>query len=345
MKIARFYCRKENDGWLCYDRKSDNYEWTLIEPDSIDTLFVNNPLLGKHNSKLSYPKKVFLNITKKCNLFCSHCYNNSGEDDAREIPYENLQEILKYLRSRGVFKITLAGGEPTIHRQFTSAVIFANEIGLSLSIISNGLLLGSSRIYSALSECDSVRSVTVSIDGAIESTHDYIRGAGMHRRTWDALRKFRSIFHGKIYIRFSVSPLSFKELPALMEMASKNGIDGIKINPINPYGRAQLLMTLTGARDLLVENFADIKSEAEKLNLEIEMPSAKYRSLDGTCLGGKEFIEIDADESIYPCSFSWGKLKYGDFAKSSYEYLDKIFLSLTYHSLNNDFCLSCLARG
>ena len=51
------------------------------------------------------------NTTNKCNMFCDHCYRESGEAALGELNTEQAKKLIDDLHYLGVFRLVLSGGE------------------------------------------------------------------------------------------------------------------------------------------------------------------------------------------------------------------------------------------
>jgi radical S-adenosyl methionine domain-containing protein 2 len=81
-------------------------------------------------------------IVKPCNMKCKFCYATFEDQKVlKQLPIEDVFTILLKLKEAGLEKITFAGGEPMLYRYLDQSIIFAKEIGLTTSIITNGTFI------------------------------------------------------------------------------------------------------------------------------------------------------------------------------------------------------------
>ena len=57
------------------------------------------------------PVVIVWNFTNRCNLYCRHCHQNSGEADERELTTEEVLQVIKKLEDAGISILTFSGGE------------------------------------------------------------------------------------------------------------------------------------------------------------------------------------------------------------------------------------------
>lgn len=85
---------------------------------------------------------VSFHIVKPCNMKCKFCYATFEDlTNVKQLSLENAKIIVKKLKDAGVQKITFAGGEPLLYKYIKEIISYSKKIGLTTSIITNGLLL------------------------------------------------------------------------------------------------------------------------------------------------------------------------------------------------------------
>lgn len=81
---------------------------------------------------------LWLDLTRKCQLQCSHCYNASGPGGTHgTMTREDWVSVLEQAAAYGVQNIQFIGGEPTMHPNFGELVDHALPIGLNVEVYSN----------------------------------------------------------------------------------------------------------------------------------------------------------------------------------------------------------------
>ena len=90
--------------------------------------------------QVQLPKQITLAITMTCQLHCEYCISGiNGLDSNREISADRLQQLFDWMQPKGINRIALTGGEPTLYRGFDT---FLNQIrsrGIELVLATNGL--------------------------------------------------------------------------------------------------------------------------------------------------------------------------------------------------------------
>jgi sulfatase maturation enzyme AslB (radical SAM superfamily) len=126
-------------------------------------------------------RNVYLYITEACQLRCEHCYMGERLDRALKMPLSQIVDRLTTWRRMGGTKLTLLGGEPTLHPNFTDAVRLAGHLGYEHVITTTNAQSPALRKFRRMSPQD-FAYVQVSLDGGSSASHDAVRGA----RTFDA---------------------------------------------------------------------------------------------------------------------------------------------------------------
>lgn len=85
---------------------------------------------------------VSFHLVKPCNMSCKFCYATYNTVKVgSQLNAFNVFIILEKLKEAGLHKVTFAGGEPLLYKDIIPVIIYAKNIGLTTSIITNGALL------------------------------------------------------------------------------------------------------------------------------------------------------------------------------------------------------------
>jgi MoaA/NifB/PqqE/SkfB family radical SAM enzyme len=88
---------------------------------------------------------LWLEITARCNLFCSHCYAESGVHGAvhGDMSFADWTCVIDEAAGLGCRSIQFIGGEPTMHPQLDDLVDHANHRGFAfIEVFTNATRLG-----------------------------------------------------------------------------------------------------------------------------------------------------------------------------------------------------------
>ncbi|MFG2228075.1 radical SAM protein [Streptomyces sp. NPDC048644] len=81
---------------------------------------------------------LWLDLTRKCQLACVHCYNGSGPDGSHgAMSRADWVRVLDEAADLGVRHVQLIGGEPTLHPDGLTLADHALSLGLAIEVYSN----------------------------------------------------------------------------------------------------------------------------------------------------------------------------------------------------------------
>lgn len=234
-------------------------------------------------------------ITHKCNLRCSHCYQ---EEYCNDLPFTQLENIfnqyLDFLKKNN-YKghINFTGGEPFVYKNIFLLFDLCEKNNISFGILTNGTLITEVEI-NKLKKYDKLSFVQISIDG-IESTHDNIRGKGNFKKSFATLKLLRKN-NIQTMVAFTCHKKNFKELKDVIKIVKKNKIDRFWVDRLIPIGNNK--------EDILeTQQFKEVvKILTEESNKASKNPFCKTRIQINRalqfCEGGNEIYQCSAGISL-----------------------------------------------
>lgn len=118
---------------------------------------------------------VMIGLTYKCQCRCVHCGTTAYRDPERpELTVDEVLELIRQAAALGAGGIYLFGGEPLLAPGLLDMVRAARDLGLAVSLDTNGLKLDE-KLAGELKEAG-LNRIGVSIDSADEAEHDRLRG-------------------------------------------------------------------------------------------------------------------------------------------------------------------------
>lgn len=264
--------------------------------------------MKEQNTQL--PKKAFFELTRACNLTCTHCLNNSGSKLINEMSQEEILETIRKLAAIDIIEIRFTGGEPMVHPSLESAIMLTHQLGIRASIGTNGVAITAS-IAERFSDAG-LNLAIVSIDGD-RKTHDQIRGNGSFVRAWKGIRALRS---SNVEVRVNAVAMrtTRNTFFSLAEACEQEGVK-LFVRRFIPSGRA---------RGNLSEFLTQAEYEEMRQKLE---PWIKRGIVDGhylgttceVCSAGTSGFVILSDGNIKSCGFlsELGEVSYGNVRRDS----------------------------
>jgi AdoMet-dependent heme synthase len=180
-------------------------------------------------------------ITERCNLRCKHCYQEEGAQS--EFSLKRLREVADQIDStlerwdmRG--RIALTGGEPFLKEELFPLMAYLGQKRNihKITILTNGTLL-TGQTTDRLKTVSNLHSIQISLDGASEETHDYIRGKGSYRKAIHGLRLLRERLI-ETRLMFTAHRKNLHEVPSLIDLAIEEDVDTLVIERMVPAGQS-----------------------------------------------------------------------------------------------------------
>ena len=180
---------------------------------------------------------VIWNLIRRCNLNCRHCYATSADTDFKgELGTAEALRVLQQLHDARVPALILSGGEPLLRPDLYDIAAHARALGFHLSLSSNGTLLDAG--HAARLAAAGFDYVGVSLDG-LPATHDRFRRCdGGFAQALAGLRVARAAGL-RVGVRMTLTEANAAQLPDMVALAEREGIDKFYLSHFNYAGRAR----------------------------------------------------------------------------------------------------------
>ena len=245
-----------------------------VEPSDFLRYGRHSSHLPSHLLQFSEDKHpvVILNITRRCNLSCVHCYSGSDNKPAEnELFTDEWKRVLDNLARFGCPVVIFSGGEPLLHPDFVTLAKHTIELGIRAVISTNGTLVTPERAGELSSL--GLSYIGISLDGARE-VHDSFRGKkGSFDRALEGLRN-ASRAGIKTGVRFTMCKRNVDEIPVLFDIIEKENIPRVCFYHLVYTGRGKDLLeeTLPHEKtreivDLIIDRTADLHQRGKKVEV------------------------------------------------------------------------------
>lgn len=323
------------------DAEGEAFKQELFESGLLSSQ--TNRICHLQEGHLSAPLRVFIDITRICNLRCAHCFTDSGAKSSEELSSEEIHSLLNQMREAGTFLLSIAGGEPFLRKDIFSLIAYAKSLHIDVSLTTNGTKV-TPAIAQELNKLK-LRTLTVSIDGT-EATHDNLRGKGNFQRALEGVRLLKQYCESaSIAIKTTINSTNIGQAEELVRLAEALHLSSIKFNPVRPFGRAcdhpELLITC--------DQYVDFLQKAQKLTslVEVGLPKTpldereyEFIPLGFGCTGGKETCNITAEGDFSACAFLGKPYIVGNLRSHSFlELWERTHTSVDY--VGNETCQTC----
>lgn len=174
------------------------------------------------------PLNVSLELTLRCNIRCTHCYN-FDRDRPRTAPGEELTmaeivALLDDLRRAGTLFLQLTGGEAMVHPRFWEIADAAAARGFAVTVLSNGTLL-TEPACDRLASYANLWGVSLSVYGARPETHDAVTQVpGSYERTMAGARRLAER-GARVALKFVLLKGNASEAGAMIDSAEAQGFE------------------------------------------------------------------------------------------------------------------------
>ncbi|MEU1816111.1 radical SAM/SPASM domain-containing protein [Streptomyces roseifaciens] len=176
---------------------------------------------------------LWLDVTRKCQLECTHCYNGSGpQGDHGTMTVVDWFGVLDQAVEVGVENVTVIGGEPMMYPHTIEIADRALTLGIKVEVYSN--LVHVTDAWWALLQREGM-SLAASYYSNVASEHNKITSRRSHARTRANIIKALSL---SVPIRVGVVGDSEKVIAAAKADLESIGVTEIRSDHIRQFGRA-----------------------------------------------------------------------------------------------------------
>lgn len=244
-------------------------------------------------------------ILHRCNLRCSHCYQ---EDYAAACSEDQLMQLFAQYRTfcqamdyHG--HINFTGGEPLLSPVLFRLMECCGANDMTCGVLTNGTLIDN-EIAARLSKIRGLSFVQVSIDGTRE-THDRVRGAGNFDKAFAGLRLLKA-YGIQTMAAFTCHMGNYRELPQVIRTVRRKGIDRFWADRLIPMGSSREEMLSTEAfrevlRCLTKEHTRKRLFSHTEVHLNRAMQFQEGGHCYYQCAAGDTLLTLLADGTLLPC--------------------------------------------
>jgi len=255
---------------------------------------------------ISFPTTIFLEVTRRCNLECSHCFNSCGLDDNDDLCFYTIDKLITELHHMGITTIKITGGEPFMRKDIFEIFDILENMNIKFIVFTNGSFINS--IYvKKLKSYSHLLCIRVSIDGN-EETNDKIRGLGSFSRAIDAL-KLLEINKIPCEINYTITKVNYNQLCEVGNYLTMNSLNClINIGAVKIAGRAKNKDTYKyyfdkGETDIFIKNVKVQISQSDRIKSFYMLEPLYYKlyGQDYGCPGARLTATVKNNGDVFPC--------------------------------------------
>ena len=313
---------------------------------------------------------VSWNITRLCNLKCTHCYLPAGFVDTNEFPigYYRDAELNQDQCFRVIDEIAeinpnilliLTGGEPLLRPDILEISDYAARTGFLVVMGTNGVLLNDETVQRMSDH--GVAGAGISLDAVDPVNHDKFRGMeGAWEGTMNGVEALKQA-NLDFLVQTSVTQWNYDEIPQIVDFAYQLGAKVFNLYFLVRTGRGKTVMDITPTQyEGLLSTLFGLQAKYQGKMLVAAKCAPHYKRViyeqqsdspflqaypSGTCPCGIYYCRITPEGDLTPCPYmpvNVGNLKTESFATLWNQ--SKVFQDLRDRKLLEGKCGACEFR-
>lgn len=255
---------------------------------------------------------VSWNTTNKCNMYCDHCYRESGKMDNGELTTEEGKKLIEEIARAGFKIMIFSGGEPLMREDIYELIGYADSLGLRAVLGSNGSLI----TYEVAEKLKSsgIKAVGISLDSLDGNKHNEFRKQkGAWRDTLNGMKNCRDAGL-PFQIHTTVMKWNKDELLNITDFAVAMGARGHHPFFLVPTGRGENIEQEALEEEEYKSILIALMEKQKEVDIEIKPTCApqfirvakdldlKMRFRRG-CLAGISYCIISPKGDVQPCAY------------------------------------------
>lgn len=290
------------------------------------------------------PLVMSYNVTRECNMKCSHCYINATDQKLQdELTTQEAKELIDQIYQVSSPLLILSGGEPLLRPDIFELIEYGSKKGLKMGLGTNGYLIND--VIAKKLKATGIATVSISIDSSIPAQHDEFRGVkGSWEKAVNACKMLRN--NGiLVQVNTTLTHDNYDQIDEIMTLAESIGVENFHLFFLVPTGRGVKLTDISPQKyeDMITKTFG--KAYKHRLNVRPScapqfMRIAKGMGLDMRqwirgCIAGMHYCRIYPNGDVTPCPYL--PIKLGNIREQNFKEI--WFNSPVFKDLRNLDCL------
>jgi radical SAM protein with 4Fe4S-binding SPASM domain len=273
-------------------------------------------------------RMVFWETTNACNLSCVHCRRldvggvNPKQDMNAEEARRLIESLAKDFNPPPV--LVLSGGEPLARPDIFELAHLATAKGIQTALATNGTMM-TPVTAQAIAE-SGIRRVSVSLDGALESTHDNFRQVkGSFKKALNGISFLKSAGI-PVQLNVTLTRHNIDELDSIYKMAIELGVESLHYFLLVPVGcgleieetyqlqgveyESALIKIHQQAREgkihirpICAPHYFRIMVQQKSSLLQMKQKMNSMERLSRGCLAGTSICFVSHSGDVFPCGY------------------------------------------
>lgn len=246
-------------------------------------------------------RKALVQINEDCNLRCAHCFVSATRVGKQMPLAEVVEKVIPRLADSRVRRVTLTGGEPTIHPDFLDIVRAFRAAGMDVGICTNATTLNAVQI-AALVELGV--HCNVSLDGFAADSHGKFRGDRVSFAV--TVATVEKLGRAGILQGLLCTPNTLaqnEEYARLCAFARANGARYVLLNPLGSMGRGVKSKAKLAKTTLHMREIFELTAPFDGPELDIahiRFPNSEGKPLAGCEAGTIIYVFTPGEVTVCP---------------------------------------------
>ncbi|SJZ66415.1 putative heme d1 biosynthesis radical SAM protein NirJ2 [Selenihalanaerobacter shriftii] len=254
------------------------------------------------------------NTTKECNLYCKHCYRESGPEAKQndELTTEEGKKMLDEIAKAGFKIMIFSGGEPLLRDDIYELVEHAASLGMRPVFGSNGMYI-TKEVAKKLKNAGTA-GMGISLDSVDPKIHDEFR---QFEGAWEkAVEGIKNCIEVGISVQINttITDVNYDEFEEITDFVIDLGVKAHHPFFLVPTGRGKEIER-DSVRAKRYHNMIDrILEKQQEVDIELKptcapqfMPAAKEKDMDMRftrgCLAGTDYCCILPNGEVHICPY------------------------------------------
>ncbi|MCL2173362.1 MAG: radical SAM protein [Candidatus Bathyarchaeota archaeon] len=252
------------------------------------------------------------NVTRECNLKCSHCYINAADGKlANELSTEEGKRLIDQICQVSQPLLVLSGGEPLLRSDIYELIQYGSSKGLKMGLGSNGSLIDA--VVAKKLKQAGITTVSISLDSHIAAQHDDFRGV---TGSWDkAVNAIKVLRENDVLVQVNTTLThdNYYQIDDIMSFVESIGVENFHLFFLVPTGRGVMLNDISPQKYETMITTAFSKVPTHRLNVRPSCAPQFMRIAQGMgldmrqwirgCIAGMYYCRIYPNGDITPCPY------------------------------------------
>jgi len=298
-RVSRAKARRD------YRRTLEKIDLLVNRGDVCPVSYFGIDKIEAFQTPVSAPYRMDLALTYRCNINCSHCYNQRRE--SAELTTAEWKRAMRILWEHGVPHFDFTGGEPTLRDDLVELVTFAEDLGAIAGLLTNGVRLAD-ETYVGLLKRAGLDYVQVTLESARPEVHNRMVACDTFTRT---VQGIRNAVEAGIHVltNTTITRANREGLEEIVPFLKSLGVGSFAVNSIIRAGKSRHV-----DRGLAEEELLPLLDRLQRLAEQEGMKfiwytPTQYCRLNPVehdlgvkqCTAGKYNLAVEPDGTVIPC--------------------------------------------